>query len=969
MPLRIDRLLLALAVATLAGCGSGPPCKGDSVVCGGACVEAKSDNLNCGACGHACAAGQVCSGGACALSCQTGLLDCGGSCVDPAIDRGHCGACGNACAAGQACSGGACALSCQAGLVACSGKCIDPQGDRLHCGASGACSGTNAGASCAAGQVCSGGACALSCPAGLLTCNGTCIDPQNDRSYCGATDCTPGAHACAAGQVCSTGTCVLSCPAGLLTCNSKCVDPQNDRNFCGATDCTPGTHACAAGQVCASGSCTLSCQAGLLACNGKCVDPQSDRTYCGANGDCLGSNAGAACAVDLGCVGGACVQLCQFTALDLDTPIASDLPSFTSAPQPSAYQPTAFWGSIPFPRPTNALWENLVLGTGQSRVDLVPYQIKALPDGIAIANEPLQISASLVNVPDVTRAQLGATQFNGSTPHVVDTYDLFSVTLRYTAASGSMVAPLVSGMPYVSAVYSNLTPKLTQLNLLRVNGSSTTTITGARFQLALADGSTWVLYSSAPLTFVWNTGTMTAQSPFTGTLRLAHLTAPSAAAALDAHAATVPTGGQLQVSIGCDTAALRFVYSTSGSGPLLMAAMPHHLARLQAPVLAGPTFNALSGTLQTVEGSTWTMRIPLSTLGWSAQRAIVPAHLSDVTAALAADASFTPDPAVVGQDPYFGGKLLAKLARLALIADDLGDTGTAATLRSRLKPLVAAWLDGTNTNPLLYDTTWGGVVTTNGLANPGADFGQGHYNDHHFHYGYHLYAAAVLARFDPSFAPAHRAGLNALVRDIANPSAADPRFPRFRHMDFFRGHSWANGLNEWPDGNNQESTSEAVNAWYGLHLLGLATGDARMADLGRLLLALEIDAAHSYWQIPAASTVYPPAYAQNFCVGRLFASQATFSTWFGANPEYVYGIQMLPFTPISEELIPRQWIGDAWPTMQSRTAGATQQWRGLLSMAHATAAREAAWGEVFPLTAWDDGNSKTNTLWWVATRP
>jgi endo-1,3(4)-beta-glucanase len=348
---------------------------------------------------------------------------------------------------------------------------------------------------------------------------------------------------------------------------------------------------------------------------------------------------------------------------------------------------------------------------------------------------------------------------------------------------------------------------------------------------------------------------------------------------------------------------------------------------------------------------------------------VAPAHLGAVRTALAGDAGFAPDPATADQDPYFGGKQLAKLARLALIADDLGETATAATLRARLSPLVARWLDGTNGNPLVYDTTWGGVVTTAALANPSAEFGQGHYNDHHFHYGYHLYAAAAVARADPAFAATHRAGLLALVRDIANPSSADPKFPRFRHMDFFRGHSWAAGLSEFGDGQNQESTSEAVNAWYGLHLLGLATHDARMADLGRILLALEIDAARTYWQIPAASTVYQAPFAQNRCVGILFETRAFFGTFFAAGPEYVYGIQMLPFTPASELLLSPSWVGDAWTEMLAATGGAPLEWQGFLYMAHATIAREAAWTEVIPLMAWDDGNSQTNTLWWVATRP
>jgi endo-1,3(4)-beta-glucanase len=188
-------------------------------------------------------------------------------------------------------------------------------------------------------------------------------------------------------------------------------------------------------------------------------------------------------------------------------------------------------------------------------------------------------------------------------------------------------------------------------------------------------------------------------------------------------------------------------------------------------------------------------------------------------------------------------------------------------------------------------------------------------------------------------------------------------------MDFFRGHSWAAGLSEFADGQNQESTSEAVNAWHGLQLLGDATGDARMRDLGRLLLALEIDSARTYWQIPTASTVYGDPFAQGRCVGILFETRAFFGTFFAAGPQYVYGIQLLPFTPASEALVNPTWVADAWPEMQAAAAGATQGWRGLLFMAHATTDPVAAWSEVTPLTAWDDGNSNTNTLWWVASRP
>ena len=50
-------------------------------------------------------------------------------------------------------------------------------------------------------------------------------------------------------------------------------------------------------------------------------------------------------------------------------------------------------------------------------------------------------------------------------------------------------------------------------------------------------------------------------------------------------------------------------------------------------------------------------------------------------------------------------------------------------------------------------------------------------------------------------------------------------FPVARHKDFYDGHSWASGLFPMANGKSQESVSEAVNAYYSVHLLGVALGD------------------------------------------------------------------------------------------------------------------------------------------------
>jgi len=46
-----------------------------------------------------------------------------------------------------------------------------------------------------------------------------------------------------------------------------------------------------------------------------------------------------------------------------------------------------------------------------------------------------------------------------------------------------------------------------------------------------------------------------------------------------------------------------------------------------------------------------------------------------------------------------------------------------------------------------YETNWGAVINKAGATNVHVDFGNGYMNDHHFHYGYILAAAATVARY------------------------------------------------------------------------------------------------------------------------------------------------------------------------------------------------------------------------------
>jgi len=312
---------------------------------------------------------------------------------------------------------------------------------------------------------------------------------------------------------------------------------------------------------------------------------------------------------------------------------------------------------------------------------------------------------------------------------------------------------------------------------------------------------------------------------------------------------------------------------------------------------------------------------------------------------------------------------MATLARLALIADELEETDLANTYRQKLKPVMEGWLSGTNDDHFTYDTTWGGLITRKAMDDGGADFGQGMYNDHHFHYGYFMYAAGVLAKADPAWAEQWKDPLFNILRDIAEPSGADPYYTINRMKDWYMGHSWASGITEFADSHNQESSSESVNGWYGVYLFGLGIGDQRITDLGRLLMATEIRSTHKYWQIMSGDQIYPEPYASNKVVGILWGTKVDYATWFGANLEFIHGIQWLPFTPVSEEVLRPQWIAEEYPVVTPAINTASEGWKGFIYMVHALIDNQAAWQEVNSLNSFDDGNSRTNTLHWVATRP
>ncbi len=349
--------------------GSCIVCPGTTVACAGVCVDLQTSLAHCGRCGNACAGGQSCVGGACALVCPMGLNACVDRCVDLASNGANCGACGITCDGGRVCQRGACDVSCASGQVNCGGSCVDPQVSVAHCGRCGAaCAPPNAVARCAMGacgiascapgfadcdgqvsngceravdtvtncgrcdvacalpnavNACVAGACAVArCNAGFLDCdgnpaNGCEVNGDRDAFHCGA--CGARCAATTGVAVCVAGTCGTSsvmCPAGQAECGGSPSDCET--NITTAQNCGRCANVCAipnAMSACMNGACALAdCREGFANCdvdlaNGCEVSTASDANNCGACGSRCPArpNAASVCAAGQ-CRLGACNQ-------------------------------------------------------------------------------------------------------------------------------------------------------------------------------------------------------------------------------------------------------------------------------------------------------------------------------------------------------------------------------------------------------------------------------------------------------------------------------------------------------------------------------------------------------------------------------------------------------------------------------------------------------------------------------------
>ncbi|MBN8524801.1 MAG: discoidin domain-containing protein, partial [Planctomycetes bacterium] len=336
-----------------------------------------------------------------------------------------------------------------------------------------------------------------------------------------------------------------------------------------------------------------------------------------------------------------------------------------------------------------------------------------------------------------------------------------------------------------------------------------------------------------------------------------------------------------------------------GRGDVLQGWIPHHYQAPAKPDFAadGARYATPRGEMRLAAGRRFRIALPFTGL------------LPEYPAPEAGSGSDPYDPMVMrrlvgdhlgrpgyGSETYWGGKKVLLLARYMELARQLGMTAETAVLRDRAAEAVRDWLTftpGEGEHFFAWYPNWGSFVgcRSRDNANPGVDVLQ----DHHMCYGYHVYAAALLAFQDPAFARDWGPMARLMARDYANWDASDGLFCRFRNLDPWCGHSWSGGMGT-DHGNGQESSSEAMQGYGAMFLLGEALGDTAMRDAAAFCWATEARGIAEYY-FDRGRRNFPTGW-KHTVVANLHTEGLGYWTWFSGNPFWMHAIQWIPMSPL-----------------------------------------------------------------------
>lgn len=493
----------------------------------------------------------------------------------------------------------------------------------------------------------------------------------------------------------------------------------------------------------------------------------------------------------------------------------------------------------------------------------------------------------------------------------------WTVTMRLKAGAGKSIdATFGRGLPYVWLECSGLDLAIPSDGgvVSDLDGKPVVTTSKGEVVVIERENRIFALIAPPKATFTVTDGVITPK--FIGKERFLVLAlAPDRAALplLRKHAYAVPRDTRLAWTHQPEVGQVATTWTTTADvlagteKSMLQGWLPHHWrSGRTATTFAAPSYRTQRGTLKLAASNTveiaWpfvgllpALPAPTTTTG---PHAYDPARMADLIQKWCDDRASKPVGKAYGEDTYWGGKDIVLLAEYYRMAK-----ATAHPATPKLKELITealtnwfTWTPGEKAHYFAkYPAPWSGLVGQK------TSFGSGSFTDNHFHFGYFANSAAMVMQDDPVFLAKFAPITRLIAKQYANWERDDREFPFLRCFDPWAGHSYAGGLSERNDGNNQESSSEAMQSWAGLFLLGAVTGDDAMRATGAMGYAIEESAVIEYWndyhrwKSGEEASNYSPNYTKRHpIVSVLRDRDIGYWTWFSGEPIHIFGIQWLP---------------------------------------------------------------------------
>ena len=596
---------------------------------------------------------------------------------------------------------------------------------------------------------------------------------------------------------------------------------------------------------------------------------------------------------------------------------------------PPAGVPRVSGAAAAKPIVTNDWWTGL-LTFNDANLYNYPLSLKGTSTGLVVSYTFLGQGANDTRQPMGPEQPIvvGVSGLTGTYPTVSDHTD-WTVTASWNNAGRNFNATIGMGMPFVYCTKGNTDVASVLVNTGTVTIQNemlliTNSISSSNFAVYAPVGSSWVKSGNT------YTSTLAGKNYYSVAMLPPGGSAAAAAEAYKQHAYVFPTNTAVSWNYNSATSNLQSTFTVTsevkeGSGTtVLLGLLPHQWAHLG------------SGSPQPGSYSYTTSRGVMKML--ASNSFIVENIFKGVLSALPLMAKYSTgfDPAALNSkidlikntaldlwtDSYNEGLAMNKLIQVAKIADQMGNTAARDKLVNTVRERLESWFKATpgeNAFVFYYNNNWKTLI-----GYPAGYSSDANINDHHFHYANFINAAVAVEQFQPGWAANWGPMVEMLIKDVANTDKSNDMFPFLRNFHPYAGHSFASGqLNGEPHGNNQESSSEAMNFNASLIHWGEITGNKSIRDLGIYLYTTEQTAIEEYW-FDMSDRNFAPTYAHMMCA-RVWGNGYDRNTFWTGDIAAMYGIEMFPMTASHLYLgHNKTYASSLWTDMTAKTGVLTK---------------------------------------------